>query len=261
MGEINIWEKFSKKDEVEKNNEKNQTVWNTAFLKNKERISEVEAKRMLDTYFRPRAKHSLSENMPENNTSFNGGEEYEKYLKEYNYNSREKLNEYKRKNPDSFKSDFIDPSEPNVGWKFHLSVKPENVKAVSDYLIDNGYWHKFLSGGDSNGKIFTIYIGSYGLAQKLANEISDKIGDNLAKPQLKQEIEFSRGVVGRFCSNSKAGFQQKGNLGLSYLNGHAVPGNISYKEENDEASQVASFRQAKELYGDYFFSESKQDLP
>tara|TARA_A100001015_G_scaffold209665_1_gene234800 strand:- start:132 stop:761 length:630 start_codon:yes stop_codon:yes gene_type:complete len=49
----------------------------------------------------------------------------------------------------------------NTGWKVHLTPHPEHVMELSTYLKENGYYHKYLSGGfPSDGKAFTVYLGS-----------------------------------------------------------------------------------------------------
>jgi hypothetical protein len=87
------------------------------------------------------------------------------------------------------KKDF---EEANIGWKIHLNVCPENTKAVSEYLISQEYYHKYFGGGEiEDGKIFTVYIGSYLLTEKLAREIYHDIYWILARSRIPGELEFA----------------------------------------------------------------------
>ena len=248
----------------------------------------AEAKRILDTYFRPRVKHSLSASMPENKLPCKTKEEQDVAYREYNNflvdysNELRDSEKYSIENPNLAKTDFISEN-PSICWKVHLNATPENVKVISEYLQQNGYFHKYLSGGGpEDGKVFTVYIGSYKLTQKLAKEMSEGIGGYLSKPIDHQEIELSKGIVGRFCGNT-IDFQQYGSAGLSWVNknpellkfisdvnkknnthvlGSKTPGPLFIQEgllkeleEYERLAEVISFKKAKELYGDYFFKE------
>ncbi|MBF0595781.1 MAG: hypothetical protein HQL22_12560, partial [Candidatus Omnitrophica bacterium] len=103
------------------------------------------------------------------------------------------------------KTDFIykqhisDRYEANIGWKFHLNVSPEDVSVVAKYLIQNGYYHKYLNGGDlSTGETFTVYIGSFSKAMELAQILSRDLQKYLKMPENENELEFASGVAGRF---------------------------------------------------------------
>ncbi len=102
--------------------------------------------------------------------------------------------------PELKKFDFGEKNEPNVGWKVHLNVSPKNALEVAKYLTNNGYYHKFLKGGEpGDGKIFTIYLGSRAMADKWAHQISQDLKEKLQKPLDTSEVELARGVVGRFA--------------------------------------------------------------
>lgn len=140
-------------------------------------------------YFYPQSRglpanlHSDSDDYP-----FLGEAKQEKTEQEYFYKSDISYGKY----------DF---SNKDVGWKFHLNVLPEHAPLVSKYLKESNFYHKYLFGGEPNdGKIFTLYIGSKKLADQLAQELNRDIGQYLAYPKSLEEIEFSRGVVGRFCA-------------------------------------------------------------
>lgn len=192
-------------------------------------------------------------------------------MREYQYTKRA-LEKYEQEHPGELKYDFADPNDPNIGWKFHLNVPPEFVQPVSEYLRNNGYRHKYLSGGDiDDGKIFTIYIGSYQLAKKLSEEISRDLSSYLCKPAAKQEIEFASGVVGRFVGDSKGPFSQYGPIGFSlernwsealysHYDHHKKDPDYEQKHrEMQEKAEEVSFKRLREVYGDYFFTEDSSD--
>lgn len=210
----------------------------------------------------------LSRNLPENPNNEEGDEsKYEKELKKY------KNNLYSSKES---KTDFVEKGNPNIGWKLHLNVAIENVKEVSRYLKENGFNHKYLSGGKTEtGKIFTIYIGSYKLTKKLAEEISRDLIKYLCKPIDSKETEFAPGVSARFVVpvmingqelKQQAGYGYKG--GLEYLfedydKWHTEFMLKSPKLKNDpdfqrrekefrEKTVIRSYKKFKELYGEYF---------
>ena len=165
---------------------------------------------ILERDFRPRLKHPASAQLP-GNPDKGSAEGYEKILAEYSQSRREDVETLNQASPESGKVDFEDV---NIGWKFHLNVSIENVVAVSEYLIREGYIHKYLTGGESQyGKVFTVYIGSHALAKKLAQKISQDLKDKLAKPDVGNEVEFETGVVGRFVAKVP-GFNNYGTAGF-----------------------------------------------
>src|SRR5690606_10673176 len=148
---------------------------------------------------RPRLTHDLSKDLPEDRFGKNEDTlEYEKHVKAHSA-SADSILSYSENNPDNVRFNFINKGDANVGWKFHLNCEPSSSENISKFLADNGYYYKYLSGGEpEDGKIFTVYIGSHELAEKLAKEISDGVLSELAKPVDHSEIEFAPGVVGRF---------------------------------------------------------------
>jgi hypothetical protein len=99
--------------------------------------------------------------------------------------------------------DKIDVNDCNKGHKIHLNVAPQFVLEVSNYLKENKYHHKYLSGGDaSDGKIFTIYLGSHNNAYNRSKIISQELDGKLLKPLDKSEIEYAPNICGRFCARS-----------------------------------------------------------
>ncbi|MCX5708681.1 MAG: ATP-binding protein [Candidatus Omnitrophica bacterium] len=92
----------------------------------------------------------------------------------------------------------------NGGWKLHLTVKPENYAAVDKWLFNNHErqygQYKLLRGGDRGEKDFTIYIGSWENAKRVADKIESEIGHFLEKSKASGDKMFSnKGLVaGRF---------------------------------------------------------------
>lgn len=168
----------------------------------------------------------------------------------------ETLAEYRHE--EEFSPSKCDIRKGGAGHKFHLNVAPENAKAISEYLIKNGYCHKFLSGGEVlNGKIFTIYIGSRDLANKLAQELSMDLQGYLNKPITEEEIEYAPNVIGRFTGDIDE-FQQYG-LGLRGITIHrdwADKLTWCPEEERRRILPLAlrdSYNALANRYGSYFY--------
>lgn len=179
----------------------------------KENVNEI-----IQRNFRDKLLHAKSLLLPENPLVSKDikkpEDEYRKILKEYMI-PKEVEKKYNKDNPENAKGDFIDEKDLDIGWKFHLNIRSKHVKAVSDYLVQNGYCHKYLSGGDiDDGKIFTIYTGSHKLAKKLAQSLSSDLYGYLCKPVAKQEVEFEAGIIGRFVG-PKRDFARYGSCGYS----------------------------------------------
>ena len=147
-------------------------------------------------------------------------------------------------------------TEYKLGWRLYLNVAPDQVVRVSDYLRDRKWFHEYLY-GDSvvpagelirDGRIFTVYTGSYSSTQKIANEISEHLGISLSKPKAPHAIEFARGVVGSFYGwgQPQGPFLSYGENGISYLK--QLPQN--------EAPWEASFVALSKMYGSYFIDNS-----
>ncbi len=238
---------------------------------NKENINIQE---ILDNNFRSKLTRLRSMFLPENKFMQEklkeANSEYKKILEEYMFPT-DKVQEYNEQNPNEIKSNFIEPENPNVGWKFHLNVIPEHVKSVSEYLINNGYNHKYLSGGEiEDGKIFTIYIGSYEMAKKLSEDLSRDLVQYLCDPAENQEIEFARGIVGRFVVSKRYDFvpfsyhgfpikkeDERALGGFKFLNKENK--GTDFEDKKDKLLRDAEEKAFKELiaiYGNYFF-ESK----
>lgn len=142
-------------------------------------------------------------------------------------------------------------NEGMTGWKLHLNVKPEDASHVSTYLRENGYRHKFLSGGMvTSGKVFTIYIGSRELTQRLSQELSKDLEKFLCRPADWREIEFAKGIVGRFSSGDyKEDFSIYGPYGMPEL---APDWNDPFKKETDDEKALKAYKKLKTKFGKYF---------
>ncbi len=247
----------------------------------KEEVNSEPVEQILQKYFKERTSRELSKDLPENpwvqsqiGKPFNQEhhKEFEKIagLEEYS-SSKKELDDYNKENPENHKYDFQEFNDD--GWKLHLNVEPENVKKVSEYLTKNGYMHKFLSGGDlGDGKVFTIYIGSYNLTDKLSQEISEDLTGLLAKPAI-SEVEFAPGVVGRFTGD-RFNFTQYSlsGIGFSFLEKDAfnilgIDAHIRLAKSEEEkekalakkaqymfAAEKNAYEALRKKYGDYFFS-------
>lgn len=172
------------------------------------------------------------------------------------------------------KPEMYDYLKPNIGWKLHLNIRPENIKTVSDYLVVEGYCHKYLHGGEiDNGKIFTIYIGSYKLAIKYSQKISQDLLGYLCKPVDKRETEFAAGVAARFCAD-RTKFAQYGSIGglpytkedfqkvLTIANHQRFSHNYNERQSMIDKNKMQrihaessenSYHQLNKIYGKYFF--------
>lgn len=129
---------------------------------------------------------------------------YRRALKEYGHHAQENRWQFHEDNP-------------NIGYKFHLNVSPEDVQMVSKFLIENDYEHKYLSGGElEDGKVFTVYTGSKEQTERIAQEVSNGIGSLLQTPNATGEVPFAPNIVGRFVGRGDE-FQQYGRNGVSYL--------------------------------------------
>lgn len=217
----------------------------------------------LDKNFRNKCKHPESQNLTENpivsraiwlrelikenSKKRKGGWWFSKTIEERQYEELyEKYpepyyigNEIFR---DTEKNDWL---EPHIGWKFHINVAVNNCLIVSNWLKEKKFYHKLLNGGElEEGKIFTIYIGSYNLAKKLAQEIHQGVGKLISKPVDKNELEFKPGIIGRFdyCYDHSKAY---GTCGFSL--------NPDYKSLPIKEQELRSYRDLKCKFGKYFY--------
>ncbi len=155
----------------------------------------------------------------------------------------------------SEKVDFI--KGPNEAYKLHLNIPIDHVREASNYLKKENYYHKYLSGGDDPGSIFTLYIGSHHLAFSLAEKLSTELADFLAKPERADEIEFAANVVGRFSTAkdgryTKYGGGLRGMSCLTEFNWSFWITNASDRKEYLQKAFKATYASLAKDYGSYF---------
>ncbi|TAL55323.1 MAG: hypothetical protein EPN86_03375 [Nanoarchaeota archaeon] len=210
-------------------------------------------------FLREAAKHPSSMTLIENALSgYAGRGKNEEIAAQAVYKRIVPEYEMARANPQ--RCDFGD--SPNHGWKVHLNVEVQNVQAVSDFLKGQGYYHKYLEGGDiADGKVFTLYLGSFAKAQSEAATISESLEGRLAKPVNHDEVELARGVVGRFRTE-RFGFNPYGTSGLSTLSTSiSLPYLLATNATAEEIAtalakaEEASCKRLLHHFGDYFFPE------
>jgi hypothetical protein len=111
-----------------------------------------------------------------------------------------KLNQYQFLAPDSERHFFGGSS--NIGYKLRLNIAIADIEKVSNYLKEKGFDHKYLSGADSSGEVFTVYTGSRDRTDAIAKILSSDLDNALRKPVGEKELEFAPNVIGYFCTLS-----------------------------------------------------------
>lgn len=171
--------------------------------------------------------------------------------------------DFTQSNPELAKFNLLDQANANIGWKAHLNILPEYAQKVGTYLKENGYYHKYLTGGiGSEGKAFTIYFGAKSAMDKWAPVLSHDLEEALCKPLVKDEVEVAKGVVSRFTNvnvnkSNFAGeeFLQYGEYGVSARREFIVKKggwrNIKTTEDKQELARDA-FQHLSIMYGSYF---------
>ena len=140
---------------------------------------------------------------------------------------------------------FFD-NDPNQGFKFHLNVKPHNVRAVASFLLAQDYRHKYLNGADAElGKIFTVYTGSKQQTEQIVREVMKSDIAPLLEPALiKDEVSYAPNIVGRFVGDRQ-----------NFLTKIAVRG-ITILRETEQMDLEAAFILANQAlmkrYGGYY---------
>ncbi len=161
---------------------------------------------------------------------------------------------------ESDKTDFLE-HRASVGHKVHLNVAPENVTAVSRYLTENQYSHKYLSGGEvADGKIFTVYFGSLKIAKKYATCLSQELGIKLLRPRVRSQVEYAPNISGRFVGNQTEFTQYPlgGIRGISSMR-ELVEFDLWTHRTPDETREHAmkvfniSYDRLSEMYCEYFY--------
>lgn len=161
----------------------------------------------------------------------------------------------------SDKNDFLN-KDAGLGHKVHLNVDPLHVREVSEYLKQNRYAHKYLSGGEvEDNTIFTVYFGSL-LKAKLANVLSKDLEFALQRPLMKYEIEYSPNISGRFVGNREEFTQYPAakTRGISSL--IDLVGSDNWTERTPEEAEKhkldvfeISYKRLSDLYGSFFYGE------
>ncbi|MFP4401608.1 MAG: hypothetical protein ACLFPL_00090 [Candidatus Nanoarchaeia archaeon] len=126
---------------------------------------------------------------------------YIELRKEYNFSGKNKvdLGDGKLYGLNNSRFDFSPHNNVNVGWKVHLNVSLEHVIEVSNFLIRNGFLHKYFWRGElKDGKVFTIYFGSWSKMYEQTEFIEAQIAHLLARPKTINEIEIGQGITARF---------------------------------------------------------------
>ena len=251
------WEDF---DFTKKNSNDKWKNFNDKSSRIRETFNDDIDQNTIDKEFRQKCLHPLSQSLPVNpfsqslrsyiqqNTYSASVEiikwihkEYEAVLKPYhpiNYNKAQELK----------LNDEIQEKD-DLWWKLHINVAPEHVIAVSKYLTEEWICHKYISWWEiEDGKIFTIYTGSYKIARKVAEKISHDIKKYLCKPEDHHEMELAPGVVGRFRYESLVHDTVKSApYGTCWFSVDQTLKNLWIKK-----MELISYRRLKSMFGTYF---------
>jgi len=214
-------------------------LWNITF-KTKEQLDIIE-EWCVPQYFYDNLEHKQSQDLPEWEFTI---EEYHKELKDYS-NIPEKSNKFDLKD-----------NYPNIWWKIHLNIAPKDVDKVSEYLINNWFFHKYLNWWDvEDWKIFTIYIWSHKLVKNISKQITKDLEESLLKPKEKKEIELSKWVVWRFV---KKGWSSYWTCWFSLKSGFYSQ-ILRHNSPNKKLFEKISFNELYKLYWDYFYKTKKEN--
>jgi hypothetical protein len=237
----------------------------------------TEAELALNEFFRPRSLFTMSANLAENKLVEDSQENYSIYRTASG--EEHSSPDY----PPGDKQDFADPNNPNLGWKIHLNIDSTNTAEVIRYLRKNRYEYKFFSGGAiSDGKVFTLYVGSFKKVKELSQFISNDLKDKLCRPRAIGDIEFAPGVVARFTPAEYDGELRKKKADIFsknfYFSGmHTLradddelwdiigkynynfkdPGLVAEMEAKRPAMELRAYMKLREMYGDYFYPVKK----
>jgi hypothetical protein len=189
---------------------------------------------------------------------------------EYDYTSE--AYEYAKAHPEEAKCDHSfwnkDPNtglsnkDPNTGWKIHFTPEIDFVPEVIEYLKANGYYHKYLTGGSpSEGKAFTVYLGSRAMLERQVAALEQTFGKTLLPAMAEDEEEVVPGISARFASfeedsDGEKLFHQYGKNGMVELMS-SVKSRLAQKQFNIDshtAKKIAedSYSALSERYGSYF---------
>lgn len=138
-------------------------------------------------------------------------------------------------------------NDPNEGYKFHLNVKPENVRAVSAFLQLKDFTHKYLMQDIDDGKVFAVYCGSKSQTEEIVKIVAEsEIAHLLDQPKADQrgEVAYAPNIVGRFVGNENRYLTKVPRQGITVLR----------EAERDNEQESFSKTNAALLadYGDYY---------
>ncbi len=211
----------------------------------------------LDDFYNNTESHLKSASLPDNPSTASTEGEYTDALTPYEYIGEVVNGVVSDKDKAKYNFAF---GNINEGWKIHLNVTPENVLDVSEYLKQNGYVHKYLTGGlGYDGKAFTIYFGAKSIMDKWVPQLSNDLSTQLCKPSVIDEIEIGSGVVGRFTAiegtTSTSEYLQYGEYGMSarkdFIREKGGWKNIKTRKAKREVAQDA-YTKLSQKYGSYF---------
>ena len=116
--------------------------------------------------------------------------------------------------------EFQTGEDDNHAWKLHIFLDQEKltvsnpiVKDTVKYLMDENISFKMGNGGD-DGKVFTIYIGEYEKAQRVAKQLNNKFGN-------KYKEDYPQGLI-----NTSEDMKVFNNIGIRF------EGTNSYKDDS-----------------------------
>jgi len=144
--------------------------------------------------------------------------------------------------------EFQTGNDDNHAWKLHIFLN-QNDRTVSDpiikntakFLIDNEISFKMGNGGDG-GKVFTIYTGEYGKAQKIAWQLNEQFGDKYKEdfPQggvnLPEDMYVFNNIGMRFEGVKDGWLVQNKDSAFSYYGYAGIPSlnrNLQFNGLND----------------------------
>jgi hypothetical protein len=104
----------------------------------------------------------------------------------------------------------------NVGWMLSLLVEASYCTEVVRYLRDNGFLFKLESGE------FIISCGSLKQANICAEKLSLELQEYLCLPPKNGNIEFARGVAGKFVGSREKYNTTEFVLGMSTFKGEKL---------------------------------------
>lgn len=148
----------------------------------------------------------------------------------------------------------VGPQYTTHGWKLHLNVAPENIKAASKYLKQAGYPHKTGLSSGQEGKSITVYAGARDVADKVAADINKKLAKILLPAKgdtLVDDQPFVGNVYGRFdIGRVDKEFHQYGRAGIPYTKNDMQ--NMSFGGDRSEVAKEAATKRADAILRERF---------